>query len=692
MQDDIPPQYRIQEVTHDDCPFKVGDILSQEDESQYHLELSERFYIVEEVSEGVDLTLKQELTANEYKRAQEENKAFEVKRPSTPICRVLKVNHPECPLKPEEIINIDNLQTLRDKFSGVTADRLKFRVTAVHHADCNLDLGTLLTENEKKAVAKTYPGFEVNVKKNDSAFEMERLYRIAAVHHDDFPVAIGELITQSESSRYRRSHRGFDYEKLYIYTPEGSQEEKVLTDREHKTLIKDHRETDTPLPETQLVYHILEVHHDECELTPGQRIDETEYKRVQRLYKGFDTERVFKVTEVISKEVDVKVGEILDEDVYKEKSALTSKNNYEVTKIIHPSCPLKVGEELKDWEYATALEQYPGVEVDGLEERFRIDIETSSGARVSHLIPNGYSGSLKPGDKVNAQQPLAELHEKTTNLDIVAGIPRVTGLFEARPPKRQDAAEIAEIGGIVQLTGQKAGVPQYRIVDGQTQSRLYAIPDEKRRVDDGDKVEAGQPLTDGYLNPHDILAIGRTTINGHSIEGEEAVWTYLVDEVQTVYETNSINDKHVEVIVRQMLQKIRILDVGDTEFYANDEVPRHRFHAENRRVEEEGGTPATGKPVLQSISKASLSTESFISAASFQETRKVLSDAAVEGQTDMLRGLKENVILGRLIPAGTGFSEWLELDVSSDAMTNLEPEELPELEELAEPLSDAVED
>ena len=138
-----------------------------------------------------------------------------------------------------------------------------------------------------------------------------------------------------------------------------------------------------------------------------------------------------------------------------------------------------------------------------------------------------------------------------------------------------------------------------------------------------------------------------------------------------------------------MLQKIRILDVGDTEFYANDEVPRHRFHAENRRVEEEGGTPATGKPVLQSISKASLSTESFISAASFQETRKVLSDAAVEGQTDMLRGLKENVILGRLIPAGTGFSEWLELDVTSDTMTNLEPEEL---EELAEPLSDAVED
>ena len=127
-----------------------------------------------------------------------------------------------------------------------------------------------------------------------------------------------------------------------------------------------------------------------------------------------------------------------------------------------------------------------------------------------------------------------------------------------------------------------------------------------------------------------------------------------------------------------MLQKIRILTVGDTKFYANDEVTRHKFHLENRRVEEEGGTPATGEPVLQSISKASLSTESFISAASFQQTPKVLTDAAVEGQTDMLTGLKENVILGRLIPAGTGFSEWQELDVSYDAIDEPNPELLSE--------------
>ena len=679
-------KYKILTVMHPDCLFKEGDLLTPEQESQYDLKLGDSMYTVKEVSEGVDLTVDDELTAAKFRNALEENKAFDVQRPSTSQCRVTHVTHPSCPLKVGELIELDKLGSLRDKFSGVTADRLKYRITAVHHADCKLTTGILLTENEKKAVLKAYPGFDVNVAKNDEAFEVERLYRVAAVHHSDFPAAVGELITQSESNRFRRNFKGFDFEKLYLHVSEDSETEEVLTDSDYKALVKQHREMDTPPPDVTLVYHILAVHHVECTLTVGERIDETEYKRAQRLYKGFDTERTYKVTSVTAADIKLSVGDILSDVDYKAASATTSKNTYEVTTITHPNCPLAVGQKLKDWEYATALEQSPGVEVDGLEERFRIVIVPSKGKPSEHLIPSGYSGSLKEGQKVTAQHPLAELHEKTTNLDIVAGIPRVTGLFEARPPKRQDAAEIAEIDGYVQLTGQKAGVPQYRIVDEATKSRLYSIPDEKRRVDDGDWVEAGHSLTDGYLNPHDILAIGRTTINGHSIEGEEAVWTYLVDEVQTVYGTNTINDKHVEVIVRQMLQKIRILSIGDTEFYANDEVPRHRFHAENRRVEQDGGVPATGKPVLQSISKASLSTESFISAASFQETRKVLSDAAVEGQTDLLRGLKENVILGRLIPAGTGFSEWRELEVSHDAIADTEPEELPE------PIPEATED
>lgn len=686
-------KYQIQKVTHSSCPFKEGKLLSPEEESQYHLELDEPVYTVTEVSDDIDLTVDQELTAAEFRRAQETFRTFDVQRPSTSFCRVTQVRHPECPLKPDELIEVEKLEALRDKFSGFTAERLKYRITAVHHPDCKLEPETLLSENEKKAVLKEFPGFEVDVTKNEGGFEVERLYRITASHHPEFPTAVDEFITQSESNRFRRNYKGFDFEKLYLYVPEGAEAEETLTESDYKALVKQNRDADTPPPAVKLMYHVLAVHHAECPFTAGQQIDEDEYKRAQRLYKGFDTERAFKVTGV-SDETEVAVGDILSDADYKKESASTSKNTYRVEKVIHPNCTLTVDQELKDWEYATALEQYAGVDVDGLIETFRIDVDITGGGSVSHLIPAGYSVSVKDGQSVKAQHPLAELHEKTTNLDIVAGIPRVTELFEARRPKREDAAEIAEIDGYVQLTGQKAGVPQYRIVDGATKSRLYSIPDEKRlpEVDDGEWVKAGEPLTEGYLNPHDILAIGRTTLNGHSLEGEEALWTYLVDEVQKVYGANTINDKHVEVIVRQMLQKIRILSVGDTKFYANDEVSRHKFHAENRRVEQDGGTPATGEPVLQSISKASLSTDSFISAASFQQTPKVLTDAAVEGQTDLLTGLKENVILGRLIPAGTGFAEWQELEVSSDAIADPEPEELPAPEELPEPISETVEE
>ena len=163
------------------------------------------------------------------------------------------------------------------------------------------------------------------------------------------------------------------------------------------------------------------------------------------------------------------------------------------------------------------------------------------------------------------------------------------------------------------------------------------------------------------------MSIGRTTIEGVPVEGEEAVWAYLVDEVQKVYGKGTIKDKHVEIIVRQMLTKIRIKEPGDTDFYPNDEVHRRRFERVNSDIIEQDGTPATGEPILQSISKASLSTDSFISAASFQQTTKVLTDAAVSGQTDKLFGLKENVILGRLIPAGSGFSSFQNMEVLRQA-------------------------
>ena len=296
----------------------------------------------------------------------------------------------------------------------------------------------------------------------------------------------------------------------------------------------------------------------------------------------------------------------------------------------------------------------------------RIEVETADGTRVPHVIPPGYSFGINEGDTLRAGETLAELHERTANSDIVAGIPRVTELFEARRPKSDDAAEIAEIEGYVRSAGTKNGVPSYRIEHDDYESRLYPIPDEKRRVAEGDWVDAGDSLTDGFLNPHDILRIGRTAIEGVSVEGEEAVWAYLVDEVQKVYGEGTINDKHVEAIVRQMLTKIRIIEPGDTNFYPNDEVQRKEFQRVNNEVEVEGGSPATGEPILQSISKASLSTDSFISAASFQQTTKVLTDAAVSGQTDKLYGLKENVILGRLIPVGSGFSGFRNLDVDPD--------------------------
>jgi len=182
-------------------------------------------------------------------------------------------------------------------------------------------------------------------------------------------------------------------------------------------------------------------------------------------------------------------------------------------------------------------------------------------------------------------------------------------------------------------------------------------------VHEGDFVKAGEPLMDGSSNPHDIL----------TILGEKALAKYLVDEVQEIYRLQGvrINDKHIEVIVRQMLRRVRIKEVGDTDFLLGDGIEKWRFEEENRKVLEDGGTPAVAEALLLGITKASLSTESFISAASFQETTKVLTEAAVHGKVDRLAGLKENVIMGRLIPAGTGVHSYNQMTMTTD-----EPEEL----------------
>jgi DNA-directed RNA polymerase subunit beta' len=191
------------------------------------------------------------------------------------------------------------------------------------------------------------------------------------------------------------------------------------------------------------------------------------------------------------------------------------------------------------------------------------------------------------------------------------------------------------------------------------EAREYLIPKGKHiSVHEGDYVKAGEPLMDGSSNPHDIL----------TILGEKALAKYLVDEVQEIYRLQGvrINDKHIEVIVRQMLRRVRIKEVGDTEFLIGDQVEKWRFEDENHRVEAEGGQPAVAEPLLLGITKASLSTESFISAASFQETTKVLTEAAINGKVDRLVGLKENVIMGRLIPAGTGVPKYNSMEAVTD--------------------------
>jgi DNA-directed RNA polymerase subunit beta' len=254
------------------------------------------------------------------------------------------------------------------------------------------------------------------------------------------------------------------------------------------------------------------------------------------------------------------------------------------------------------------------------------------------------------GDAVRPGAVLAKIPRETTKTkDITGGLPRVVELFEARKPR--ETAVISEIDGIVRQGGIVKGQRKIIVVpeDGSEQ-REYSLPRGVHvNVQEGEKVRAGEALMDGPSNPHDIL----------NVLGEKALQSYLVNEIQEVYRLQgvNINDKHIETIVRQMLRWVKIEDVGDTEFLIEEQVDKFRFLEENERVISASERPATGKPLLLGITKASLSTESFISAASFQETTRVLTEASISGKVDHLRGLKENVTMGRLIPAGTGF-EW----------------------------------
>jgi len=272
----------------------------------------------------------------------------------------------------------------------------------------------------------------------------------------------------------------------------------------------------------------------------------------------------------------------------------------------------------------------------------------SRGGEARYLLPVDAVLSVEPGHEVKAGDVLARIPmESAKTRDITGGLPRVAELFEARRPK--DHAIIAEISGIVTLGRDYKNKRRIMITpdDESMEPVEFLIPKGRHlTVQEGDRIEKGEYLLDGHPAPHDILAI----------KGVEELANYLVNEIQEVYRLQgvTINDKHIEVIVRQMLQKTEVDDPGDTEFLKGEQVDRLDFDDANIAAEADGGKPATGQPVLLGITKASLQTRSFISAASFQETTRVLTDAAVNGKADALEGLKENVIVGRLIPAGTG--------------------------------------
>jgi DNA-directed RNA polymerase subunit beta' len=283
------------------------------------------------------------------------------------------------------------------------------------------------------------------------------------------------------------------------------------------------------------------------------------------------------------------------------------------------------------------------------------------------IIPVGAQLTVRDGELVEPGTTLAKIsREVYKTRDITGGLPRVAELFEARRPK--DPAVITEIDGTVRFGEIKRGKREIIVIPPQGPERVYEIPVGKHlRVHEGDQVRAGDRLSEGPVNPHDILRI----------KGPRAVQEYLLNEVQEVYRLQGvkINDKHIGVIVRQMLQKVRITDAGDTEYLEGEHVDRLEFRQANQKVIARGGNPARSEPLLLGITKASLTTQSFVSAASFQETTRVLTDAAVRGARDELVGLKENIIIGHLIPAGTGVYRYTDIEFLVEEPAAIAPEE-----------------
>ena len=328
----------------------------------------------------------------------------------------------------------------------------------------------------------------------------------------------------------------------------------------------------------------------------------------------------------------------------------------------------------------TGLSRKVIVEYRNLNLRPRVSLKDTEGktARVGdsqaiarYFLPVGANILVAEGESVKAGDIIAKIPRETTKTkDITGGLPRVAELFEARKPK--EFALISEIDGEVSYGDDVKGKRKIIVTPDVGEPKEYFVMKGKHiNVQDGERVTAGQALMGGASNPHDIL----------TIKGEKELARYLVDEVQEVYRLQGvkINDKHIEIVVRQMLKKVRVTDPGDTALLVDEQIERNDFGDLNAEIIEKGGKPAVAEPVLMGITKASLNTESFIAAASFQETTRVLTEAAIAGKIDRLQGLKENVIMGRLVPAGTGLAMYKDLGI---LVPNEEKEALPESEEI----------
>lgn len=351
----------------------------------------------------------------------------------------------------------------------------------------------------------------------------------------------------------------------------------------------------------------------------------------------------------------IKYGDIFEGETMQESKDEVTGLSYKV--IIEPKNP-----ELR-----------PRISIKDEKSRTKMIPGSTSPAR--YILPIGAHIVVNEGDIIYAGDVISKMPRETTKTkDITGGLPRVAELFEARKPKEN--AIVSEINGVVSFGKMSKGKREI-VVTPETvhgEARKYTIPRGKHIiVHEGDYVRAGEPLMDGPVNPHDVLRI----------LGIKDLARYLVDEIQEVYQLQGvkINDKHIETIVRQMLKRVKIRDIGDTNFIIDDYVEWWVFEEENKRVLSEGGKPAQAEPLFLGITKASLITDSFISAASFQDTTKVLTQASIEGRVDYLRGLKENVIMGRIIPAGTGYPKYRNYDMN----VLDKPEELPQ-EEVQEQL------